>query len=494
MKIIILAGGGGTRLFPLSRECFPKQFLSIGGEKSLFAQSVERFLRVAEPEDILVVTQEAYMFHVRDELRSLGAEAAHILLEPEGRNTAPAIALGMAFLRDRLGTKEEEVVCVSPSDHVIRSAEKFAALVQRAADYAKSGAIVTFGVRPTSPETGYGYIEAEKADGAVLPVRQFKEKPDRETAESYLRAGNYYWNSGMFIFRMGTMQEAFASYAPELARLAKEKYDTALSAFPGMDSISIDYAVAERFPCMAVAPMAGIAWNDVGSFDSIADMMKDDVGNVFAGDVRQIGCEDTMILGDKRLIVGMHLSDLLVVDTPDVLLIGKKGTSQEIKEVVASLKKEKRREAVENLTMYRPWGQYTLLSEGDGYKVKKITVNPGQKLSLQMHYHRSEHWTVIHGTGKLTLGDREMIFRENESTYIPIGVKHRLENPGRLPLSVIEVQNGKYLGEDDIVRFDDAYGRIPKGEKTNAVQASVPDVEQGNGGAIGHESGAQGAI
>ena len=486
MKIIILAGGGGTRLFPLSRECFPKQFLSIGGEKSLFAQSVERFLRVAEPEDILVVTQEAYMFHVRDELRSLGAEAAHILLEPEGRNTAPAIALGMAFLRDRLGAKEEEVVCVSPSDHVIRPPEKFADLVRKAARHAENGSIVTLGVPPTGPETGYGYIEAGEGKGAVLLARQFKEKPDRETAEAYLRAGIYYWNSGMFIFRMGTMQEAFFSFAPELAQLARESYDTALDTFPKTSSISIDYAVAERFPRMAVAPLEGISWNDVGSFDAIADMMKDEEGNVFSGDVRATDCEETMILGGKRLIVGMHLSDLLVVDTPDVLLIGKKGTSQEIKEVVASLKKEKRREAVENLTMYRPWGQYTLLSEGDGYKVKKITVNPGQKLSLQMHYHRSEHWTVIHGTGKLTLGDREMIFRENESTYIPIGVKHRLENPGRLPLSVIEVQNGKYLGEDDIVRFDDVYGRIPAGETTGAVQASVPDAGQGLGGAVGH--------
>ena len=254
-----------------------------------------------------------------------------------------------------------------------------------------------------------------------------------------------------------------------------------------MSSISIDYAVAERFSRMAVAPLDGIAWNDVGSFDAIADMMKDECGNVFSGDVRTTDCEDTMILGDKRLIVGLHLQDLLVVDTPDVLLIGKKGTSQEIKEVVSGLKKEKRKEAVENVTMYRPWGQYTLLSEGDGYKVKKITVNPGQKLSLQMHYHRSEHWTVINGTGKLTLGDREMIFRENESTYIPIGVKHRLENPGQLPLSVIEVQNGKYLGEDDIVRFDDVYGRVPEGETPCTVQASVPDADQGHGGAVGHE-------
>ncbi|MBR1553437.1 MAG: mannose-1-phosphate guanylyltransferase/mannose-6-phosphate isomerase [Schwartzia sp.] len=468
MKIVILAGGGGTRLFPLSRSCYPKQFLRIGAERSLFGQTVERFLRVASPEDLVVVTQEAYFFHVRAELREAGADAAHVLLEPVGRNTAPAIALAMAYCRERLGAGEDEVVCVSPSDHVIRPAERFAALVGTATARAAEGDIVTLGVAPTAPETGYGYIEAEKDGGAVRRVLRFKEKPTRETAEAYLRAGNYFWNSGMFLFRMGTMQEEFAAFAPELSAVASGSVADAKERFASLPSISIDYAVAERSRKMAVAPLDGISWNDVGSFDAIAEMLADADGNAFSGDVRANDCKNTMILGGDRLVVGMRLSDLLVVDTPDVLLVARKGESQEIRAVVEALKKERRREAEENVTMYRPWGKYTTLAEGDGYKVKRIVINPGQSISLQIHYHRSEHWTVINGTGKLTLGDKEIIFRENESTYIPIGTAHRLENPGKLPLSIIEVQNGKYLEEDDIVRLEDAYGRVAEEMKEDA--------------------------
>ena len=460
MKVVILAGGGGTRLFPLSRTCYPKQFLKIGAERSLFGQTVERFLQMAAPEDVVVVTQELYYFHVKAELREVGADAAHVLLEPVGRNTAPAVAMAMAYCRERLGAGKNEIICVSPSDHVIRPVERFAEIVRKAAAHAETGAIVTLGVTPDAPETGYGYIETESDGGAVRNVRRFKEKPSRETAEEYLRAGNYYWNSGMFLFRWDTMQGEFAAFEPELAKLAESSVAEAKKKFASIASISIDYAVAERSEKMAVAPLDGVSWNDVGSFDAIADMLANGEGNAFSGDVRAENCKDTMILGGDRLVVGMHLKDLLVVDTPDVLLVARKGESQEIRDVVAELKKEGRREADENVTMYRPWGKYTTLAEGDGYKVKRIVINPGQSISLQIHYHRSEHWTVIRGTGKLTLDDKEVIFRENESTYIPIGTAHRLENPGKLPLSIIEVQNGKYLGEDDIVRLEDAYGRV----------------------------------
>ena len=468
MKIIILAGGGGTRLFPLSRSCYPKQFLRIGTDRSLFGQTVERFLRLAAPKDIVVVTQETYFFHVRAELREAGADEAHVLLEPVGRNTAPAIALAMAYVRERLGADEDEILCISPSDHVIHPPERFAALVETAAARAATGDVVTLGVLPTAPETGYGYIEAEPGEAAVRRAVRFKEKPTRETAEAYLAAGNYYWNSGMFLFRLGTMQDELSAFAPELAAVAAGSVAAAKETFPSLPSISIDYAVAERSHKMAVAPLTDVSWNDVGSFDAIADMLAGKDGNAFSGDIRAEDCENTMILGGDRLVVGLHLKDLLVVDTPDALLVAKKGASQEIKGVVEALKKEGRREAEENVTMYRPWGKYTTLAEGDGYKVKRIVILPGQSISLQIHYHRSEHWTVIRGTGKLTLDGKEIIFRENESTYIPIGTAHRLENPGKLPLSIIEVQNGKYLEEDDIVRLEDAYGRVEAEMKEDA--------------------------
>ena len=290
-------------------------------------------------------------------------------------------------------------------------------------------------------------------------VESFKEKPDLETAEKYLKDGHYFWNGGMFLFPIQTMQEEFQAYCPEISELAGDGYEKLLGKFSTMPDISIDYAVAEKSQKMAVFPMKDIYWNDVGSFDAIDEVMKSKDGNTIYGDTVTKDCKNVMILGSNRLIAGIGLEDLMIVDTPDVLLVAKKGHSQDVKKVVEQLKKENRKEVSENVTMYRPWGSYTILAEGPGYKVKRIEVKPGGKLSLQMHYHRSEHWTVISGTGKCTLDDKSFIFRENESTFIPIGVKHRLENPGKLPLAIIEVQDGKYLGEDDIVRFDDVYGR-----------------------------------
>ena len=464
MKIIILAGGGGTRLFPLSRACYPKQFLKIAGEKSLLQQTVERFLIIAKQEDIVIVTNKDYIFHVQEDLHEIGAEKINVITEPTGKNTAPAIALAISYCKDCLNCDDDEILFVSPADHLIKPAGKFAELVQQAEQVCKEkNDIITIGVKPTKPETGYGYIQtADEIGENVFAVKSFKEKPDKVTAEKYLVEGNYYWNAGMFMFSIARMETELEQYIPEIVKISQQGYEICVNKFNEMPDISIDYAVAEKSTHMAVMPMQGIYWNDIGSFDSIAEVLADKNGNGIYGDVIADGCCNTTILGSDRLISGIGLKNLIVVDTPDSLLITEKGKSQEVKKVVEKLKKEHRKEAIENRTMYRPWGSYTILAEGEGYKVKRITIKPGAKLSLQMHYHRSEHWTVISGTGKLTLDDKVVIFKENESTYIPIAVKHRLENPGQIPLSIIEVQNGRYLGEDDIVRFDDEYGRLEK--------------------------------
>lgn len=461
MKLIILAGGSGTRLFPLSRSCYPKQFLKIAGQKSLLQQTVERFARLVKAEDILIVTNKDYIFHVQADLAEIGAEAAHIITEPVARNTAPAIALAVAYCKDKMECEANECLFVSPADHVINPVEDFQKVVEAAEAICKnSDNIVTLGVNPTKPETGYGYIHAEaEMVGEGFKVESFKEKPDLATAEQYLAQGGYYWNAGMFAFSVQTMEKALKNLASDVYDISSLGYEHALDRFEDMPNISIDYAVAEKTKNIVVVPMGTVNWNDVGSFDAIDEVLQTENGNVISGDVITTDSKNNMILGSNRLVSTIGVDNLIVVDTPDVLLISGKGKSQDVKKVVEKLKAQKRKEISENVTMYRPWGSYTILAEGDGFKVKKITVNPGAKLSLQMHYHRSEHWTVISGTGKLTLDDKVVIFKENESTYIPIAVKHRLENPGSIPLSIIEVQNGRYLGEDDIVRFDDVYGR-----------------------------------
>ena len=453
MKIIILAGGGGTRLFPLSRDCYPKQFLHVIDNKSLLAQTIERFLGLVEAKDIIIVTNERYIFHVQAELKTINAQEAHIITEPMGKNTAPAIALAQSYCQDVLQCDDDEILFVSPSDHLIKPIDVFQDLIRNAQDVAKDN-IVTLGIKPTKPEIGYGYIEAEKNNNLAKKVISFKEKPDLATAKEYITSGNYYWNGGMIMFSIATMQAELTKYMPAIIDITQSGYQYAVDNFINMPDISIDYAVAEKSQKMMMIPMENIYWNDIGSFDAIAEVLSDKDKNVLKGDILAENCTDTMIIGDNRLIAGIDLENLMIIDTPDALLVAKKGESQKVKNIVNRLKQSKRKEAKENVTMYRSWGKYTLLTESEGYRVRKIEMNPGASLTMQMHYHRSEHWTVISGTGKTIINDRESIFTENQSTYIPMGVKHKLSNPGKIPLIIIEVQSGKYINDDDIVVFE----------------------------------------
>ena len=453
MKVIILAGGGGTRLFPLSRDCYPKQFLHVIEDKSLLAQTIERFLGLVEAKDIIIVTNERYIFHVQSELKTINAQEAHIITEPMGKNTAPAIALAQSYCQDVLQCDDDEILFVSPSDHLIKPIDVFQDLIKNAQDVAKDN-IVTLGIKPTKPEIGYGYIEAEKNNNLAKKVISFKEKPDLATAKEYITSGNYYWNGGMFMFSIATMQAELTKYMPAIIDITQNGYQYTVDNFVNMPDISIDYAVAEKSQKMMMIPMENVYWNDIGSFDAIAEVLSDEEKNVFKGDILAENCTDTMIIGDTRLIAGIDLENLMIIDTPDALLVAKKGESQKVKNIVNKLKQNKRKEAKENVTMYRSWGKYTLLTESEGYRVRKIEMNSGAALTMQMHYHRSEHWTVISGTGKTIINDREDIFTENQSTYIPMGVKHKLSNPGKIPLIIIEVQSGKYINDDDIVVFE----------------------------------------
>lgn len=468
MKVLILAGGSGTRLWPLSRKGYPKQFLKLNGDNSFLQQTVKRLLNIIPPQDIVIVTNDNYRFHVKADLREVGIDRDEgLILEPASKNTAPAIALGIKYCMERLGCKGDDVIFVSPSDHIIRPAERFSEYVIASERVAKEGYIVTFGIRPARPETGYGYIkvrgnknrEQRGFSGRYFYVERFVEKPDIETAKRYMEEGNYYWNSGMFAFSIETMVDELERYTPEIGKALQGDYDGMVSSFYKMPDISIDYAVAERSDKTVTIPL-DLYWNDIGSWDSLYDAMeRDKDGNIKIGDVVAMDTKGTLILGNKRLISTIGLEDHLIVETDDAILIAKRGEAQKVKEIVNRLKGVKRREIEEHVTVYRPWGSYTVLEEGPRYKIKRIVVNPNGRLSLQMHYHRSEHWVVVEGTAKVKIGDKEISLHENESAYVPKTTLHRLENQGKVPLEIIEVQNGEYVGEDDIERYEDDYGR-----------------------------------
>ncbi|MCM2267876.1 MAG: mannose-1-phosphate guanylyltransferase/mannose-6-phosphate isomerase [Elusimicrobiales bacterium] len=463
MKAVILAGGSGTRLWPVSRYGLPKQFIKLNGGKSLLCQTVERLAAVVPLRDIFVITNDDYRFHVQADLRSVSPDMENnVILEPVGRNTAPAIALVIKYCQEKLKCGKDEVVFICPSDHIIEPVEKFARYAKQAEGAAKAGSIVTFGIKPSRPETGYGYIKKggkAAGNGGVFRVEKFAEKPNLKTAEKYLAAGSYYWNSGMFAFTIGTMLAEFKAYSPEISRKMPQTLARMIADFKNMPSISIDYAVMEKSRKAAVLPI-DILWSDVGSWDSLHEVIKPDLdGNVKVGDILALDTKRTIMMGEKRLISTIGLKDLIIIDTADALLVARRGQAQRVKEVVDALKERKRKEVVEHTTTYRPWGSYTILEEGPRYKIKRIVVKPTQKLSHQLHYHRSEHWIIVKGTAKVTIGKKASIIHENESTYVPKSTEHRLENPGKVPLEMIEVQNGEYVGEDDIVRYTDNYGR-----------------------------------
>jgi mannose-1-phosphate guanylyltransferase/mannose-6-phosphate isomerase len=460
---VILSGGSGTRLWPLSREAYPKQFLPLVGEDTMLQATWKRVAPVAGSAPIVVANQE-HRFMAAEQLRECHVEPAALILEPIGRNTAPAIAIAALQARS---TCDDALLLVLPSDHVVRDDEAFHAAVREAAVAANAGKLVTFGIVPTGPETGYGYIKSGVGPG-VRAVERFVEKPDMTTAREYVSSGEYFWNSGMFLFKASRYLEELEILQPAMLRaceqaLANATRDTDFirldaDAFAASPSDSIDYAVMEK-TADAVMIALDAGWSDVGSWSALWEVSdKDASGNAHHGDVIEIDCRDTYAYG-TRLIAMVGLQDVVVVETDDAIMVGHRDRVQDVKEVVARIKRDGRSEAAAHRKVYRPWGAYDSIDNGSRFQVKRITVNPGASLSLQMHHHRAEHWIVVSGTAKVTRGEETILLAENQSTYIPLGVTHRLENPGKLPLELIEVQSGSYLGEDDIVRFDDVYGR-----------------------------------
>jgi mannose-1-phosphate guanylyltransferase/mannose-6-phosphate isomerase len=463
LKAMILAGGSGTRLWPLSRLSLPKQFLALDDAGTLLQATVARLSPLIEPQDVLIVTGES---SAKGEA-FLHLAAYQTLLEPVPRNTAPAIAI--AALQHIL-SGIDPVMVVLPADHVIRDVAAFRARLATAIEAAADGKLVTFGIQPHKPETGFGYIKTGgNATDALRPVAAFKEKPDLATAERFLAEGGYYWNSGMFVWRASVILEAISRTLPALTTvLDKIRADVAGGAafadamkkhFADAPSISIDHGVLEKAGNLFVVP-ADIGWSDVGSWDAVYEIAeKTPEGNATRGNVVAIDCKNTLVRGGKRLIAAVGVENITIIETPDAILVAKHGEAQKVKDVVAQLQARGGTEHLEHTTVHRPWGSYTVLEEGPRFKIKRIEVSPGARLSLQSHKHRSEHWVVVSGQATVTNGENIITLNPNESTFIPIGIKHRLENLGKIPVQIIEVQVGEYVGEDDITRYSDQYGR-----------------------------------
>ncbi|MGK2940362.1 MAG: mannose-1-phosphate guanylyltransferase/mannose-6-phosphate isomerase [Immundisolibacter sp.] len=466
---VILSGGAGTRLWPLSRELYPKQFLPLTGERSLLQQTIVRVHGLANVAPPLVMCNEEHRFLVAEQLREIGVTGAQILLEPVGRNTAPAVALAALRLQS---AGDDPLLLVLPSDHVIVDTAAFRAAVTAGGAAAAGGALVTFGVLPTRPETGYGYIRAGDpvdAQGPARRVQAFVEKPDADRAAAYVASGDYLWNGGMFLFSASAYLAELERHAPAILAACRAACD-GISAdldfvrvrrepFLDAPSDSIDYAVMEHTDRAVVVPLDA-GWSDVGSWDALLEVQAADArGNVISGDVLAQDVDDSLIRAESRLVAALGIKNHIIVETADAVLVADRSRAQDVKRLVERLKAERRDEPLVHRQVFRPWGSYEGLVLTERFQVKRIVVKPGASLSLQMHHHRAEHWVVVKGTARVTCGAEVKLLAEDESTYIPIGTTHRLENPGRIPLEIIEVQSGSYLGEDDIVRFEDNYGR-----------------------------------
>lgn len=471
MKIypVILCGGAGTRLWPLSRATLPKQLLPVVSERTMLQETALRLngrLDIMAP---LIICGNEHRFLVAEQLREVNIKPLGILLEPAGRNTAPAVAAAAHFLKS---IDPDAVMLVLPADHVVTDVDAFHQAVTHAGKLVDGGALATFGIVPNTAETGYGYIKGgEPLPGSdqCFQVERFVEKPDRATAEDFLATGSYYWNSGMFLFRVERYLHELEAFRPEIVTASAAAVDKGYrdldfcrldeAAFGASPSDSIDYAVMEHTRHAIVVPVS-MGWNDVGSWSALWDEHKQgENGNACRGDVYLDGVRNSLVRAESRCVAVIGLENVVVVETKDAVLVAHKDQVQRVKQVVDHLKDQQRTEHLHHTRVYRPWGCYEGIDIGERFQVKRITVNPGGKLSLQMHHHRAEHWIVVSGTAKVTCGDKVSMLTENESTYIPIGMNHRLENPGRLPLHLIEVQSGSYLGEDDIVRFEDVYSR-----------------------------------
>jgi len=463
---VILSGGAGTRLWPLSRELHPKQLLALVGHRTMLQETVLRLngLGAASP---IVVCNETHRFLVAEQLRTIDRAAQSIVLEPVGRNTAPAIALA-AHAALAAGDRDS-LLLVLPADHVIRDIAAFHAAIETASVAARDNALATFGIVPVAPEIGFGYIKRGEGAGGAYRIAEFVEKPDLARATEFLSSGDYYWNSGMFLFRAHRYLEELERYAPDISSVCRDAFAgatrdldftrIAAGAFESCRSESIDYAVMEKTADAIVVPM-NAGWSDVGSWATLHDVCEhDSCNNSISGDVVVEDTHNSYIHSESRLVATLGLRDYVVVETKDAVLVAPKDRVQDVKKLVARLKSEGRYEHALHREVFRPWGSYDSIDSGERFQVKRLMVRPGGVLSLQMHHHRAEHWIVVSGTARITRGEETFLLEENQSTYIPVGVRHRIENPGRIALHIIEVQSGGYLGEDDIVRFEDRYGR-----------------------------------